>query len=67
MSDIIKQLRKIRRDQELSQEAVEAVAALGDGHISQLERGKRTPNLITLTSWANALGYEVALQKKGEQ
>lgn len=64
MSDIIKQLRKIRRDQELSQDAVEAVAALGDGHISQLERGRRTPNLNTLTSWADALGYQIVLRPK---
>lgn len=64
MTDIIKQLRKIRRDQELSQDAVEAIAALGDGHISQLERGKRTPNLNTLCSWANALGQEIVLKAK---
>lgn len=64
MSDLIKQLRKIRRDQELSQEAVAAAAALDKGHISQLEVGRRVPNLSTLTSWANALGYELTLRPK---
>jgi transcriptional regulator with XRE-family HTH domain len=64
MTDIIKQLRKIRRDKELHQEAVAAAAGLCQNHISQLEVGRRTPTLPTLNLWANALGYEVVLQEK---
>lgn len=65
MTDIIKELRKLRRDQELSQDAVSAAAGMGgSGHISQLEKGKRTPSLPTLTRWADALGYELTLRAK---
>jgi transcriptional regulator with XRE-family HTH domain len=64
MSDIVKQLRKIRRDQEISQDALAAAAGMAKGHISGLERGQRNPALTTLTNWAGALGYEIVLRPK---
>ncbi len=65
---ILKQLRKMRRDLELSQEAVSASAGLaGSSHISQLEQGRRMPSLMTLTKWAGVFGYEVALVLKEKE
>jgi transcriptional regulator with XRE-family HTH domain len=65
IKDIRRQLRKIRRDQELSQDAVSAMAGMPQrGHISQLERGVRIPRFDTMTKWADALGYEIALVEK---
>lgn len=64
MTDIIKQLRKIRRDQELSQDAVAAAAGLFANHISQMEVGNRTPTLTTLNKWVEALGCELVLKAK---
>jgi transcriptional regulator with XRE-family HTH domain len=60
--DIIKQLRKIRRDREIGQQDLAADAGLYQNHISQLECGRRSPTLVTLNQWANALGYEVTLR-----
>jgi transcriptional regulator with XRE-family HTH domain len=57
---IAKELRKIRRGLEISQDSV--MAMLGNeshGYISQLERGKREPKLSTLQQWANVLGYQI--------
>lgn len=64
MTDIVKQLRKIRREQELDQSEVAALAGLYPNHISQLETGRRAPTLPTLSMWANALGYELTLRPK---
>lgn len=64
MTDIVKQLRKIRRDKELDQQEVAAIAGLYQNHISQLETGRRVPTLQTLNLWANALGYELTLRPK---
>lgn len=65
IKDIAKQLRKARRDLELSQDAVSAMAGMPQrGHISALERGIRIPRLDTMTKWADALGYEIALVEK---
>ena len=64
MSDIIKQLRKIRREREIGQQDLSMTAGLCQNHISQLETGRRKPTLPTLNQWANALGYEVVLRVK---
>lgn len=64
MTDIVKQLRKIRRDKELDQQEVAAIAGLYQNHISQLETGRKSPTLQTLNLWANALGYELTLRPK---
>jgi transcriptional regulator with XRE-family HTH domain len=64
MKDLIKELRKIRRDKELSQEAVAAHCDIFRNHISQLETGRRMPNLRTLSKWADALGCEIVVRPK---
>lgn len=64
MTDIIKQLRKIRREREISQQDLAATAGLAQNHISYLETGRVKPTLPSLNQWANALGYELALKVK---
>jgi transcriptional regulator with XRE-family HTH domain len=63
--DIRKKLRKIRREQEISQDSVAAIMGKNTvGYVSLLESGKRNPTLGTLTSWADALGYRLTLEPK---
>ena len=65
MSEIVKQLRKIRQEKEISQEAVAAVLHNNShGYVSLLENGRRSPKLYTLTKWADVLGYELVLRPK---
>lgn len=66
MSDEIrKQLRKIRREKEISQDSVAAIMGKSTvGYVSLLESGKRNPTLSTLSSWVDALGYELVLKVK---
>jgi transcriptional regulator with XRE-family HTH domain len=67
MTDIIKQLRKIREEQGLSQDAVSmALGHAGNkgSYISQVERGKYSPGMAVVMTWADALGYELVLVKK---
>lgn len=65
MTDIPKQLRKIRREMEMSQDAVCACMwTSAPGWIANLEKGKISPTLATLTKWADALGHEIILKPK---
>lgn len=63
--DIRKQLRKIRREKEISQDAL--AAAMGKssvGWVSHLETGRRNPTLSNFTLWVDALGYRLKLEPK---
>jgi transcriptional regulator with XRE-family HTH domain len=64
MTDIINQLRKIRREREISQQALSVTAGLAQNQISYFETGRTKPTLPTLTLWAGALGYDLALKVK---
>jgi transcriptional regulator with XRE-family HTH domain len=65
MSDIRQQLRKIRREKEISQDCVAAIMGKSTvGYVSLLESGKRNPTLSTLSSWVDALGYRLTLEPK---
>ena len=64
MTDIIKQLRKIRRDREIAQQDLAATAGLAQNQISYFETGRTKPTLSTLTLWVDALGYELVLVEK---
>jgi transcriptional regulator with XRE-family HTH domain len=64
MTDIIKQLRKIRREREMAQQDLAAIAGLAQNQISYFETGRTKPTLPTLTLWASALGYDLALVPK---
>lgn len=49
-------LRAVRRELDLSQEALGARAGLSAQHISQIERGGKDPRLSTVLRLADALG-----------
>ena len=62
---LLAELRTIRLEQKLSQDAV--ACSLGynaTSAISNWESGNRAPSLGNLTKWADALGYELKLEKK---
>lgn len=48
-------LRRIRRERDLSQEALADMAGLARNHVSELERARRDPRLSTLVLLADAL------------
>ncbi len=52
-------LRRIRRERDLSQEALADLAGVTRNHMSELERGRREPRLGTLVRIADALGMGV--------
>lgn len=53
-------LRRVRREHDLSQEALAATAGLARNHVSELERARRDPSLATLVQLADALGMTMA-------
>lgn len=62
--NIIKQLRKIRRESRISQDAVACALGKGKDSISYYELGMHRPLFPAVTSWADFLGYELILRKK---
>jgi transcriptional regulator with XRE-family HTH domain len=62
---IVKELKKIRREQRCSQDALGALSGINSrSHINKLESGRTSPTLMTLAKWADVLGYEIALKAK---
>jgi transcriptional regulator with XRE-family HTH domain len=53
-------LRRIRRERDLSQEALAASAGLARNHVSELERARRDPSLATIVQLADALKMTMA-------
>jgi transcriptional regulator with XRE-family HTH domain len=65
-------LRRLRRERDLSQRALAAVAGLAEKHVSEIERANREPKLTTIFKLAHGLGMapdaligEVAAQLDG--
>ena len=52
-------LRRLRRERDLSQEALAGRAGLARNHVSALERARRDPSLATLVQLADALGMSM--------
>jgi transcriptional regulator with XRE-family HTH domain len=48
-------LRRVRRERDLSQEALADKARLARNHVSEIERGRRDPGLSTVVQLADAL------------
>jgi|GEM_PF-4493160 len=62
---IVAELRKIREEQKCSQDALSLLSGINSrSYMNSLENGWRNPTLTTLTKWADALGYELALRPK---
>ena len=49
-------VRRLRRERDLSQRALAAVAGLAEKHVSEIERGNREPKLSTIFKLARGLG-----------
>jgi transcriptional regulator with XRE-family HTH domain len=52
-------LRRVRRERDLSQEALADKAGLARNHVSEIERARRDPRLTTLVHLADALGMDL--------
>lgn len=61
---LIIELRKIRRDNEMSQDAVASAIGVWPSQISQYESGARLPKFSIMGKWAATLGRDLVLQKK---
>lgn len=54
-------LRKIRVQQELSQEKLAVDAEMDSAHVSRIERGIENPTILVLERLANALAVNIAV------
>lgn len=53
-------IRKVRRDRELSQEALAAAAGINPKHLSEIERANKDPRATTVLRLAHALGLSAS-------
>ncbi len=52
-------LRRLRRERDLSQEALSHLSGLSAKHLSDIERGRSEPRLTTVVQLADALAVDV--------
>ncbi len=58
-------IRRLRQEKELSQEALAVKAALDRAFLSGIESGTRNPGILTVTKLAKALGVSGAKLMEG--
>ncbi|HST38908.1 MAG TPA: helix-turn-helix transcriptional regulator [Conexibacter sp.] len=58
-SPLARKIRQLRRQRELSQEALAAAAGMHPKHLSEIERGNKDPRATTVARLADALGVTV--------
>ncbi len=56
-----KNLRRLRRERDISQEALALEAKVARSYLSALERGGRNPTVLVLERLANTLGIAVEM------
>jgi predicted transcriptional regulator len=61
MSNIIEQLKSIRRSQGVKQSELGEKLGLPQSHVSKIERGTNDPRLSTVTDMARMLDQEIML------
>lgn len=61
---IIAELRRIRREEELTQRDVEEMTGYRRESISRWEKGHRAPTITQLSDWSEALGCEVVVRRR---
>jgi transcriptional regulator with XRE-family HTH domain len=59
LSPLARTIRQLRRDRELSQEALASAAGMHPKHLSEIERGNKDPRASTVARLADALGVTV--------
>jgi transcriptional regulator with XRE-family HTH domain len=59
LSSLARTIRQLRRERELSQEALAAAAGMHPKHLSEIERGNKDPRATTVANLAEALGVTV--------
>jgi transcriptional regulator with XRE-family HTH domain len=60
MALLARTIRQLRRDRELSQEALAAAAGIHPKHLSEIERANKDPRATTVARIAEALGMSAA-------
>jgi transcriptional regulator with XRE-family HTH domain len=60
-----RRVRKLRRERDLSQEALGALADLDLTYVGGVERGERNPSLVNICRLAGALGVEPSALMEG--
>lgn len=58
-SPLARTIRQLRRDRELSQEALANAAGVHPKHLSEIERGNKDPRASTVARLAEALGVSI--------
>jgi HTH-type transcriptional regulator / antitoxin HipB len=61
MEPLIKELRRARKKQNITQSELAAKVGLPQGHISTIERGSTDPRTSTLIQLARVLNHEIML------
>ncbi|MDO8213449.1 helix-turn-helix domain-containing protein [Conexibacter sp. CPCC 206217] len=59
LSSLARNIRHLRRERELSQEALAAAAGMHPKHLSEIERGNKDPRATTVARLADALGVTI--------
>ena len=67
MSDIIEQLRKIRKFEEISRAELAKKSGVNQYSIASYENGRMNPTIGLVEKILKALGYKAEIKKRGEK